>query len=114
MRAAGSRVHDPGIDPARRRLAQRPCGQQKPVASAAIVEYSYLKVALQAIVLQSVVAHKVVVRVRHDGAIVRVVLDELPDVPSSVFVIAAEGSRAVASVDALALVDLALEPLPQP
>ena len=56
------------------------------------------------------VARKVVVRARHGGATVRVLLDEVPEAPSSVFVLAEDGVRVVVSVDELAHVELDFEP----
>ena len=52
--------------------------------------------------LRTAVAPRLVVRARHEGATVPVVLDELPEVPSSPFVLAKERARAVVSIDALA------------
>src|SRR5450759_2181135 len=58
MDPRGSRVDHPGIDLARRRLAQRPRGQQITSARAALTLHRNRDVAREAIVLQSIVEYQ--------------------------------------------------------
>jgi len=62
--------------------------------------------------LRSIIARRVAVLAQHDGATVHVVLDRLPDLPASVFVIDDKGSSRAVLVDALIEMRLSLESTP--